>query len=437
MAKNFIPNAKFSAGARGGLPNEWDTWAARPVLMPQFKLATLDGERMLLAAGNGSDDCVGHIAAPVTLIGGRTYRMRVRFKISKGMDPHQNLLFCCYAGWREGIFRFRRLDDGWIEGDDRFRIPGDGPVDGNVRILFRLSARGKAWVQNISLVECAPVKPRPVRVTCTRGMAQKGLADWAKALDLSGRMGADLALLPETFNCAPGGTQTMKGPSAKLMASKAREHGMYVAGGVRTKDHAKDRVYNKTLLFGRKGRFAGEYTKNHPYSPELNDEGTTPGVDVPVFKTDFGKVGVMICYDSWFPDIAELLALRGAEIILFPNAGYYRALMPARAADNATRIVCSSSCNRPGIWDTLGRDVQTPDAVSDCGHPFGHDTFSDVAEKQVGPINVLAATLDLSRSPSPHHNGGSLMSAPGGRCNRREQKRLLYDDIRREVEHWW
>ena len=178
------------------------------------------------------------------------------------------------------------------------------------------------------------------------------------------------------------------------------------------------------------------YDKIHPYSPELFDPGITPGGKIPVFETDFGKIGFMICYDSWFTDVAEALALQGAEIILFPNAGYYRSLMPARAADNCVRIISSSWNSGYGIWDTVGRDVLNPEA--DLTYkPAVQETFRNLVQEKVGDWSILVAELDMNCSSSPAYNGGTMMSAPGGKRNRREQVFYLDDVIRKERERWW
>ena len=100
----------------------------------------------------------------------------------------------------------------------------------------------------------------------------------------------------------------------------------------------------------------GVYDKNMLFDPEL-DNGTSPGVGYPVFETDFGKVGIIICYDSWFPEPARLLGYKGAELLLFPNAGYYRELMPARASDNGLAIAVSSLNCPAGVWDSGGNQA--------------------------------------------------------------------------------
>jgi predicted amidohydrolase len=224
-----------------------------------------------------------------------------------------------------------------------------------------------------------------------------------------------------------------------MMARKARQHRMYVVGGIYRQDSKRGLIYNTALLFDRQGHLAGHYDKIHPFTHEFWGKGSvTPGRAAPVFRTDFGTVGIMICYDSWFTDVAELLALKGAEIILFPNAGYYVSLMPARSADNGVRLVVSSLSSPLGIWDTAGRDIMRPRRdPTTCANCPPSATARDIRHLKVGKVKIMLATLDLSQSPSPHNWGGPMLSAPGGRRNRREQTYFLYDEIRRETERWW
>lgn len=180
------------------------------------------------------------------------------------------------------------------------------------------------------------------------------------------------------------------------------------------------------------------YDKIHAYSPEVNEQGITPGSEVRVFQADFGKVGVMICYDSWFPDVAQLLSLKGAEIILFPNAGHQAEVLYARSMDNCVRIV-GSSWNLPcSIHDTLGRNILKP-ADYQTAPSANMNTFRDVTARELPGtgMKMLMASLDLNCSPSPAYNGGTMMSAPGNRRNRFEQKVSLEAEIRQQRQRWW
>ncbi|MBD3392595.1 MAG: hypothetical protein GF418_10930, partial [Chitinivibrionales bacterium] len=414
----------------------------RPVLTPVFRLSKSAGRNVLVAAGNGRDNCVGHVAAPLRLDCGRTYRLKVRFRMSADINPHKNLLFVVFGRnpqkLNNGIQKYKKLARGRASGEQTFHVPGRGTMDGEIRIYFRYSARGKVWIESVSLEKCAPIPPRPVRLCAVEGRPHD--ADWAKVLDAAGKQRADLVLLPEYMN---GHTrESLNGPSAKLMARKAKRYKMYVAGGIVYKDRKTDTIYNTALLFNRTGKRVGHFSKIHPFSPETLDEGITPGADVPVFKTDFGTVGILICYDSWFTDVAELLALKGAEVILFPNVLYYRSLMHARAADNCVRIVasdwgnCDGNLAPCGIWDTAGLEAGGKNTdVSVCTN--APRTYSNVRKLRVGKARIVAATLDFAQSPSPHNWGGPFRSAPGGRRFRRDQMKLLYQEIQREVERWW
>jgi len=429
-ATNLIPNPRFVHGKLGGLPEGWSVFAARPSLAPSFRLARKDGGQVLMAAGGGRPDCVGYLSTqfPITL--GRTYQFRVQFTMSSGVDPHQHLLFQCYGpGANSGIHEFRRLEGGWVEGSAKIAYDGQGDGKAEVRILFRLSAAGKVWVREVSLTETEPV----VRVACTQG--KPDLASCRAVLEAAGRAGADLVLLSEYMQ-GDRIEEALRGPSFELMAEKAQEHRMFVAGGIVRRDEAADRVTNTALLLDRRGELVGSYDKLHPYSPELNEQGISPGREVPVFETEIGRIGFMICYDSWFTDVAELLSLKGAQIVLFPNAGCYRALLHARAADNRVRIVCSSWNSGYGVWDTVGRDLVHPEQDRSHGDPPGV-TYRDPVEQQLGESGLFMVSLDLNCSPSPHYNGGSMFEAPGGRRNRREQAVFLEEQIRAERERWW
>ena len=433
---NLIPNGDFAKGEIGELPTGWEFKTARPSLAPFFRLTEKDGQRFLMATGNGQPDCVGYVRTEVPITLGKTYYFRARFKKSEGLNPQRHLLFQCFGpGANNGIFDFRRLDDGCIEGDAKIHYPGEGNSQAEVRLLFRLSANETVWLKNVSLVETTPVQPRWVRVACTQGHST--LDSCRQVLDTTGKMNVDLVLLTEWMR---GGLlpEPVPGPSSELMSEKSKQYNMYVAGNIVRHDEIKDRLYNTSLLYDRQGKLVGMYDKIHPYSPELNeaDHGITPGSKVPIFQTDFGKVGFIICYDSWFTDVAQLLGLKGAEVILFSSAGYYRSLMPARAADNNVRIVASTSNNQYGVWDTIGRDVLTPDA-DPTAKPVHGQTFKDVVEIKVGDIGVLMVTLDLNCSPSPAYNGGTMFMAPGGKRNRRDQIYYLEGEIKQEMERWW
>lgn len=173
----------------------------------------------------------------------------------------------------------------------------------------------------------------------------------------------------------------------------------------------------------------GIYDKFMLYDPEL-DDGTTPGDRVPVFQTDFGRVGIMICYDSWHPEIARLLAYKGAELILFPSAGYYRQLMHARAADNGV-VIAASSGSPCGVWDGGGNQA---DGGSKDETRFAPTAILALEKDDSQKMQIV--TVDLAPKPSPHDWGGPMLSAPGGRRVRATGPIHLEDEIAREAGRW-
>jgi predicted amidohydrolase len=117
---------------------------------------------------------------------------------------------------------------------------------------------------------------------------------------------------------------------------------------------------NVTFILDRRGREAGRYVKCHLTAGE-RQKGLDQGTDLPVFELDFGKVGVLVCYDLYFPEHARALALAGAEVLFHPtrimnapSEKAFEALCLARAAENVAWFVASSFCPPPpfeyGSW---------------------------------------------------------------------------------------
>ena len=112
-------------------------------------------------------------------------------------------------------------------------------------------------------------------------------------------------------------------------------------------------VYNTAVLIGRKGELVGKYRKVYlPYDEP--DDGVTPGTEYPVFDTDFGRVGMMICWDSAYADPARALALKGAEILLMPIWDGIQTVVKARGMENGVFLVTSSYGDPSFVQDPMG-----------------------------------------------------------------------------------
>jgi len=163
--------------------------------------------------------------------------------------------------------------------------------------------------------------------------------------------GADLVFMPEcnqykSMKLSPRELAAQYAAEYKERCRElARKYGAYVAPW--DYELAEDgKVYNSTYILDRRGNEIGRYRKTHlTYMEEF--AGLTPGNSYPVFDLDFARVGVMICFDNYFPECSRILALKGAELILFPLygdtlAGEWEIKLKARAVDNVLYI---ASCH--------------------------------------------------------------------------------------------
>ena len=130
----------------------------------------------------------------------------------------------------------------------------------------------------------------------------------------------------------------MPGPSTNYFGQLAKKHNLYMVAGLLERD--QHLIYNVAALIGPDGELVGKYRKVYLPREEI-ERGLTPGSDYPVFQTDFGTVGLMICYDVFFADPARALASKGAELILMPIWGGNETLGKARAIENRVFLAAS------------------------------------------------------------------------------------------------
>ena len=119
----------------------------------------------------------------------------------------------------------------------------------------------------------------------------------------------------------------------------AKENDLYIVAGIVERD--KHLLYNVAILVGPDGELVGKYRKTTLPRGEI-EAGLTPGSEYPVFETRFGKVGMMICYDGFFPEVARELSHRGAEVIAWPVWGCNPLLASARACENHVYVISST-----------------------------------------------------------------------------------------------
>ena len=145
--------------------------------------------------------------------------------------------------------------------------------------------------------------------------------------------------------------EAVPGPTTEALGVAAKSLNCYLVAGIF--ERVRSIVYNTAVLIGRQGEIVGTYRKTHLPREEV-EAGLTPGDSYPVFQTDFGKVGLLICWDAQFPEPARAMALRGAELLLLPIWGGSELLVRARAMENHVFLVSSSYDLRSYILDPAG-----------------------------------------------------------------------------------
>lgn len=141
------------------------------------------------------------------------------------------------------------------------------------------------------------------------------------------------------------------GRTCEVFSNAAKKYKCYVVGGIIEKRGKY--FYNTAVIFDRKGKYLGHYSKTHLTFYEMV-LGFSSGSDYPVFELDFGKIGIHICYDQWFPEVARFFAQAGAEILLLPVMGGKPITWRTRAMDNNMYFVASSHNPPSMIIDSSG-----------------------------------------------------------------------------------
>lgn len=178
--------------------------------------------------------------------------------------------------------------------------------------------------------------------------------------------GVDLLVLPEMWSCAfpPShlGAMAEKTPMVlERLAEWASRHGMVLVGSLPEADGAV--IYNTSYVVERSGEIVGKYRKMHRFSFTGEDRHFGRGEETVVCPTSVGKLGIMICYDLRFPEVARRLALDGAEIICVsaqwpvPRIDHWSILLRSRAIENQLFVLGCNGCGREGKLQYAGKSV--------------------------------------------------------------------------------
>ncbi len=372
-------------------PNGWQALALREEIRPRFSYEPhggQDGKGSFVIGADTREGLSGYWSKAFAVQGGRSYcfsamrrcenvanprrsvLVRVRWLDAKGQAAMRDLpeSATCLPGIAPACKPEYPTDhpigtQNWVEVADTYQAPSNA-VSAEVQLHFRWAPpHSKVEWGQVSFTETAPLPRRLVRLA-TVHFYPKGSKTpegtyrlFVPFIEEAARQRADLVVLGETITFAGTGlsfeenAEAVPGPGTKFFGALAKKFNLYIV--VPVVEREGHLIYNTAALVGPDGTMIGKYRKVVLPDAEW-DHGLQPGSGYPVFQTRFGKVGMMICFDGFFPEVARGLALNGAEVIAFPVWGCNPRLAAARAIENHVYVVSSTYATPDQNWMASG-----------------------------------------------------------------------------------
>ena len=215
---------------------------------------------------------------------------------------------------------------------------------------------------------------------------------------------ADFIVLPEMFNCPYSNDKFIEyqeeennSPTLDLISGLASSNNVYIlAGSIPEKED--DKLFNTSYLFNRKGEIIAKHRKMHLFDIDVKDKITfkesdvlTAGDNFTIADTEFGRIGIGICYDVRFPELARIMVENGALVLFYPGAfnmttgpAHWELLFRSRALDN--QVFCV------GVAPALNESASY--------HSYGHSIISNPWGELISQANaeeeLIISEIDLS-----------------------------------------
>ncbi len=401
-----------------GAPAGWQTFSPRKEIQPEFIYVPdggPDDKGSFVIEADERDGLSGCWTKRFPVQGGQSYRFRAVRRCQHVTTPRRSVLARITWLDQKGNRAMRdqseavtlepgkaprsepefpldqKVDDqGWTEVSDTYRAPSQA-TEAVVELWLRWpQPHGRAQWAQVSFRQVPPLPPRLARLATVHFYPRNGKTAAENRqlvvpyIEEAARQRADLVVLGETITRAgtnlsfEQAAEPVPGPSTEFFGKLAKQHNLYIVVPVVERDGRL--LYNTAALVGPDGAMIGKYRKVTLPGGEW-DEGLQPGHEYPVFQTRFGKVGIMICYDGFFPEVARQLSLNGAEVIAFPVWGCNPRLAAARALENHVYVVSSTYTDVGMNWMISGI--------------FGHEGNVIAQAHQFGTVAV--AEVDLNK----------------------------------------
>ena len=260
--------------------------------------------------------------------------------------------------------------------------------------------------------------PGNIDLEACKGLAQEEMDRGFALMKDAADAGADLLVTIEVFNADinpddpryhfPDTVEPIDGQTIRRFSSFASNHKVHIVAGLYTS--REGRAYNSAVLFGTDGSIVGIFDKVH--LPAGEERQITPGRDFPVFQTDHGVLGMLVCWDLQFPEAARELALAGADLIVCPTWGWEKRYGLCRAYENGLTVVAAMGVPASGeIWDFCDPSC----IVDNMGEVLAEGSRRDRC--------VVSAEVDIRKEPVPQYGSGAITGWDTMRRIRMSQRR--------------
>lgn len=251
-------------------------------------------------------------------------------------------------------------------------------VSGVFLILTAMAANHEATAQVVG---------KPVRIVSVP-YYYKGVDLTCAAIETAAAQGADMIVLTETW-LGQYVWKTVNDPDVVRIAGLAKKYHTYIISPISRVDGTKH--YNSSLLYDRNGNLVCIYNKVYPVMPSSGVYDGIPGEDALVFDTDFGRIGIAICFDGLFPEVWQRLEDKGAEIVFVSSAMSGGTFLGAYATLHHYYVVSSVWSSECQVFDITGDKLldvpkSSSNVTSRITLNFGRRMFYDdvVADAEYG-----------------------------------------------------
>jgi predicted amidohydrolase len=418
-APEQAPKSKYDT-----FPDGWSANAPREEIRPEFSFERKGGPKQagsFVIRHDGREGLDGWLEKSFVVSGGEFYHFQAVRKLTDVAVPRRSALVRIV--WQNEARKIVSADVAKAQIEETGHAPSaepEHPTDGatdsqgwtTVSGVYRAPAQATRavvelhlqWAPNgvvewsdVEFARAAAPAPRKVRLATIHyrpsgKSPRENCEEYAPLVAEAARQRADLVVLGETVpfvnvNKKPHETaEAVPGPTTDYFGQLAQLHHLHIVLSLYERDGHL--VYNTAVLLGPEGELIGKYRKVCLPHGEVED-GVAPGSHYPVFDTKFGKVGMMVCYDGFFPEVARELANCGAEVIAWPVWGCNPRLATARACENHVYVVSSTFMEPKDGWMISAVYDQTGKPIA-VAEDWGTIAVAevDLSRPYIGPWNL-------------------------------------------------